>query len=98
MKKVFLLSLTVLLAGCSMEASIENIAQTLPNPLKNLIQKAAVTGLISGSVQTGTASGDGGDSYDVQTSVGGYASGIEQTTDDNSYNVHSSVQGGLITN
>ncbi|WP_253696414.1 hypothetical protein ACLWBD_14510 [Bdellovibrio sp. HCB117] len=95
MKKLILLSLVVLATGCSMEASLEQLAKEVPTI--KFQDPAKTTGLVSGSTQTGTASG-GGVTYHVQSTVGNYMSGIEQTTSDNSYKVYSSVQGAIVSN
>lgn len=78
-----------------MEASLEQLTKISP-PVK-LQDPAKTTGLVSGSTQTGTATG-GGSTYYVQSTVGNYMSGIEQTTSDNSYKVYSSVQGAIVSN
>jgi len=95
MKKLTLLALMMLAtAGCSMEASLENITndiiQTLQAPAKS-------TGLVSGSTQTGTTTG-GATTYHVQSTVGNYMSGIEQQTSGGAYKVYSSVQGAIVSN
>lgn len=84
--------LTLPITGCSLEASLVHLA-----PPAELQAPAKTTGLVSGSTQTGTAIG-GGTTYFVQSTVGNYMSGIEQTTSDNSYKVYSSVQGALVSN
>ncbi|WP_374075326.1 hypothetical protein [Bdellovibrio bacteriovorus] len=96
MKKLILLSLLVVATGCSMEASLEQLAELAPAPIK-FQDPAKTTGLVSGSTQTGTATG-GGVTYHVQSTVGNYMSGIEQTTSDNTYKVYSSVQGAIVSN
>lgn len=96
MKKLILLSLLVVATGCSMEASLEQLAELAPEPIK-FQDPAKTTGLVSGSTQTGTATG-GGVTYHVQSTVGNYMSGIEQTTSDNTYKVYSSVQGAIVSN
>ncbi|KYG68380.1 hypothetical protein AZI87_03780 [Bdellovibrio bacteriovorus] len=78
-----------------MEASLEQLAKEVPTI--KFQDPAKTTGLVSGSTQTGTASG-GGVTYHVQSTVGNYMSGIEQTTSDNSYKVYSSVQGAIVSN
>lgn len=75
-----------------MEASLSPIVSDLPS----LSDPAKTTGLVSGSSQTGTASG-GSVTYGVQSTVGNFVSEIEQTTADKSYKVYSSVQGALIS-
>ncbi|WII73180.1 hypothetical protein QJS83_04745 [Bdellovibrio sp. 22V] len=94
MKKLILLSLVVLATGCSMEASLQNLSELSPIKFQD---PAKTTGLVSGSTQTGTATG-GGVTYHVQSTVGNYMSGIEQTTSDNTYKVYSSVQGAIVSN
>ncbi|WP_295904664.1 hypothetical protein [uncultured Bdellovibrio sp.] len=97
MKKLILLSsLLAFATGCSMDASLEQLAKNLPAPIK-FQDPAKTTGLVSGSTQTGTATG-GGVTYHVQSTVGNYMSGIEQTTSDNTYKVYSSVQGAIVSN
>ena len=92
MKKLTLLALLIMAtAGCSMEASLENITDTITEALKS---PAKSTGLVSGSTQTGTTTG-GGTVYHVQSTVGNYMSGIEQKTSDGAYIVNSSVQGAI---
>lgn len=96
MKKLLVisvLSVAIFATGCSMDVTLEQLTQ----PITNLIQKSRMSGLTSGSTQTGTATGSDGVTYSVQTTVGSYMSDMEQTTDDNSYKVYSSVQGGLVT-
>ncbi|WP_415063246.1 hypothetical protein [Bdellovibrio sp.] len=95
MKKLMILSITLLLAtGCSMEASLQQLSSAVATKFQD---PAKATGLVSGSTQTGTASG-GGVTYHVQSTVGNYMSGIEQTTTDNTYKVYSSVQGAIVSN
>ncbi len=97
MKKLALLGLMILAtAGCSMDASLMDIAKSVPTV--KFQDPAKTTGLVSGSTQTGTASGGGGATYHVQSTVGSYMSGIEQTTSDGSYKVYSSVQGAIVSN
>ncbi|KHD89166.1 MAG: hypothetical protein OM95_04930 [Bdellovibrio sp. ArHS] len=79
-----------------MEATLEQLAKEVPAPIK-FQDPAKTTGLVSGSTQTGTASGNGV-TYHVQSTVGNYMSGIEQTTSDNTYKVYSSVQGAIVSN
>lgn len=99
MKKIILASLLVLVtAGCSMDASLEQLQEEVVAPIVKMMDPAKTTGLVSGSTQTGTASGGGGATYFVQSTVGNYMSGIEQTTSDNSYKVYSSVQGAIVSN
>lgn len=74
-----------------MEASLEQLTK-----VAETFQSAKTTGLVSGSTQTGTATGNG-TTYLVQSTVGNYMSGIEQTTTDNSYRVYSSVQGAIVS-
>lgn len=93
LKWTALSSLMILLSGCSMEASIESL--TKDSPIK-MQEPAKPIGLVSGSTQMGTATG-GGVTYHVQSSAGGYTSGIEQKTSDNSYKIYSSVQGALVS-
>ncbi|MDG0815492.1 hypothetical protein [Bdellovibrio svalbardensis] len=95
-KLLFLALMAVTTAGCSMDASLESLTKNIP-ALK-FQDPAKTTGLVSGSTQTGTASGGGGATYHVQSSVGNYMSGIEQTTSDGSYKVYSSVQGAIVSN
>lgn len=78
-----------------MDAAIEELSVSI-EPITRLVQKSRITGLTSGSTQTGTASGNGV-TYQVQTTVGNYLSDMEQTTEDHSYKVFSSVQGSLVT-
>ncbi|WP_413612352.1 hypothetical protein [Bdellovibrio sp. HCB-110] len=93
--KLILLLLLAILTGCSLEASLEQLAGEAA-PIK-LQDPAKTTGLVSGSTQTGTATG-GGVTYHVQSTVGNYLSEMEQTTTDNSYKVYSSVQGAIVSN
>ncbi|AFY02864.1 hypothetical protein [Bdellovibrio bacteriovorus] len=79
-----------------MEASLEQLAEVAPPPIK-FQDPAKTTGLVSGSTQTGTATG-GGVTYHVQSTVGNYMSGIEQKTADDTYKVYSSVQGAIVSN
>lgn len=93
MKKLLVVSALVLLtAGCSMEASLEQLTEIADK----FMDPAKTTGLVSGSTQTGTATG-GGVTYYVQSTVGNYMSGIEQSTSDGSYKVYSSVQGAIVS-
>jgi hypothetical protein len=95
MKKITLLALMMLAtAGCSMEASLENITNEIVETLK---APAKSTGLVSGSTQTGTTTG-GATTYRVQSTVGNYMSGIEQQTSGGTYKVYSSVQGAIVSN
>lgn len=99
MKKLLVisvLSVVIFATGCSMDVTLEQLSEVTA-PITNLIQKSRMSGLTSGSTQTGTATGSDGVTYSVQTTVGSYMSAMEQTTDDNSYKVYSSVQGGLVT-
>lgn len=75
-----------------MEANIQSVA-TSPSTIFNM---SKTSGLVSGSTQTGTATG-GGTTYFVQSSVGSYMSGIDQQTTDGQYRVYSSVQGALVS-
>lgn len=76
-----------------MDASIEQLTA----PLTNLVQKTRMAGLTSGSTQSGVAKDSSGAiTYQVQTTVGSYMSDMEQTTDDKSYKIFSSVQGSLV--
>lgn len=84
---------SLLLAGCSMDASLLSLNSALPNVADPFTSTAKTTGLVSGSQQTGTT--DTGN-YIVQSSLGSYISGMKQTTTDNEYVVYSSVQGSLI--
>jgi hypothetical protein len=81
------------MGGCSLDASLTDLAKA---PQFMFESSAKTTGLISGSSQAGTATG-GGVTYYMQSTVGSYTSGIEQTTDDNAYKVYSSVQGAIIS-
>ncbi|MGZ3770739.1 MAG: hypothetical protein ACXVCP_06150 [Bdellovibrio sp.] len=95
MKKIFVASVLAMMflnAGCSMDVTLDQLSQ----PISKFLSKTRMTGLTSGSTQTGTASG-GGVTYNVQTTVGSYMSDMEQSTNDGSYKVYSSVQGGLVT-
>lgn len=94
MKRILLISLLLMATGCSLDASLEQLTSELPIKFQD---PAKTTGLVSGSTQTGTASG-GGVTYHVQSTVGSYMSGIEQTTSDGSYKVYSSVQGAIVSN
>ncbi|UXR64374.1 hypothetical protein EZJ49_14995 [Bdellovibrio bacteriovorus] len=94
MKWIVLASLLILASGCSMDASLEQISENSPIKFQD---PAKTTGLVSGSTQTGTATG-GGVTYHVQSTVGNYMSGIEQTTADKTYKVYSSVQGAIVSN
>lgn len=94
MKWIVLASLMTLATGCSMDASLEQISVNSPIKFQD---PAKTTGLVSGSTQTGTATG-GGVTYHVQSTVGNYMSGIEQTTADKTYKVYSSVQGAIVSN
>ncbi len=94
MKKLILLSIVVLATGCSMEASLQQLSEVSPIKFQD---PAKTTGLVSGSTQTGTATGNGV-TYHVQSTVGNYMSGIEQGTSDGSYKVYSSVQGAIVSN
>ncbi len=95
MKILIILSATLMfVTGCSMEASLHQLTSETPIKFQD---PAKATGLVSGSTQTGTASG-GGVTYHVQSTVGNYMSGIEQTTTDNTYKVYSSVQGAIVSN
>ncbi|XGC80313.1 hypothetical protein ACES2L_13355 [Bdellovibrio bacteriovorus] len=98
MKKLILSSLLVLTTGCSMDATLEAIEESVVEPIVKMMDPAKTTGLVSGSTQTGTASGGGGSTYYVQSTVGNYMSGIEQNTSDGSYKVYSSVQGAIVSN
>lgn len=96
MKKLTIFALLIFAtAGCSIDASLENLTAAIPIKFQD---PAKTTGLVSGSTQTGIASGGGGASYHVQSTVGSYMSGIEQTTSDGSYKVYSSVQGAIVSN
>ena len=92
MKHLLALCMLLFATGCSMEASLESMTESVIK----FMDPAKTTGLVSGSTQTGTASG-GGVTYQVQTTVGSYMSGIEQTTSDGSYKVYSSVQGAIVS-
>lgn len=93
MKRIlFVLGILTLATGCSMEASLESLTEIADK----FMDPAKTTGLVSGSTQTGTATG-GGVTYYVQSTVGNYMSGIEQGTTDNSYKVYSSVQGAIVS-
>ncbi|MFM6928057.1 MAG: hypothetical protein ACKOX6_06300 [Bdellovibrio sp.] len=95
MKKLTLLALTMLAtAGCSMEASLENITNEIVEVMK---APAKSTGLVSGSTQSGVTTG-GPTTYRVQSTVGNYMSGIEQQTSGGAYKVYSSVQGAIVSN
>ena len=95
MRKLALAALMLLATGCSMDATLQSLTNSVATKLQD---PAKTTGLVSGSTQTGTASGGGGNSYKVQSTVGSYMSGIEQTTSDGSYKVYSSVQGAIVSN
>lgn len=94
--RLFFLALSLLATGCSMDASLQQLTQ-IADPVIKFLDPAKSTGLVSGSTQTGAASG-GGVTYQVQSSVGNYTSGIEQKTSDGSYKVYSSVQGAIVSN
>ena len=97
MKRLLILFVLVLSTGCSMEASLESITDAV----ESFLDPAKTTGLVSGSTQTGTATCASapcdGVTYTVQSTVGNYMSGIEQTTTDSSYKVYSSVQGAIVS-
>ncbi|WP_246845133.1 hypothetical protein [Bdellovibrio sp. NC01] len=97
MMRIALLGMMILATGCSMDATLQSLAQN-PGSVIKAQDPAKTTGLVSGSTQTGTASGGGGATYQVQSTVGSYMSGIEQTTSDGSYKVYSSVQGAIVSN
>lgn len=96
MKRLAILALMVLATGCSMDASLMDIGK-VAGPITKMQDPAKTTGLVSGSTQTGTTTG-GGTVYHVQSTVGSYMSGIEQTTSDGTYKVYSSVQGAIVSN
>lgn len=77
-----------------MDVSLEQL--TSKSPVK--FESAKLAGLISGSSQIGTATGSGGATYTVQSTVGNYISSMEQSTSDGSYKIYSSVQGSIISN
>ena len=87
-RKIFFISLMLVMSGCSLEASIDTLS-SLPTDVISGVT-SATKGLISGSNQAGTAG-----EYRVQSSVGSYKSEIQQVTDDGSYYVRGSVQGAL---
>lgn len=97
MKRLLILSVLVLSTGCSMEASLESLTEAV----ETFLDPAKTTGLVSGSTQTGTATcvvgPCDGVTYQVQSTVGNYMSGIEQGTTDNTYKVYSSVQGAIVS-
>jgi hypothetical protein len=93
-KLVFSLVTLLATAGCSLDASIQNLSKGVTSIMQ---APAKATGLVSGSTQIGTA-GSGATTYKVQSTVGNYMSGIEQSTADGSYKVYSSVQGALVSN
>ena len=95
MKKLALAALMLLATGCSMDATLQSLTN---NTVVKAQDPAKTTGLVSGSTQTGTASGGGGNTYKVQSTVGSYMSGIEQSTSDGTYKVYSSVQGAIVSN
>ena len=94
MRKMIFLLLSLLITGCSMDASLQQI--TASTIVIKSLDGLGITGLAAGSKQTATASGGGGNTYTVESSVGTAGSGsMNQATTDGSYKVFSSVQGVL---
>ena len=89
---VILAAVALFSAGCSLDASLQNISETV-----KFQDPAKTTGLVSGSTQTGTATGSGV-TYHVQSTIGNYVSGMSQKTSDGKYTVYSSVQGAIVSN
>lgn len=90
MKKILVLGLTVLITGCSLDASLQKLMKFDKN--FDMLQSVKTTGLVGGSQQ---ASGTTNGKYFVQSTIGGAMSTIKQTTVNGNYTVISSVQGTL---
>lgn len=74
--------------GCSLDASLEQISKgTTP-----IMQKAQLTGFVSGSSQGVPTAGG----YRVEASTGNYTNQL-QTTTSSGYKVFVSVQGNIIS-
>lgn len=102
MKKLALLALMIFATGCSMDASLMDLGKV--GSIIKMQDPAKTTGLVSGSTQTGTATGTDGAghtvTYKVQSTVGSYMSAgqVNQTTSDGTYRVYSSVQLAIVGN
>jgi hypothetical protein len=75
--------------GCSLDASLEQISKDVVEPL---LQKAQLTGFISGSSQGKVTSGG----YRVESSTGNYTNKLQATTS-GGYKVFVSVQGNIVS-
>ena len=99
MKILALFFVMISVSACSMDASLMNLSTV--DPTTKTQDPAKMTGLVSGSTQIGVGKDPTGVStqtYRVQSTVGNYMSGIEQTTTDHSYRIYSSVQGAIVSN
>ncbi|WP_413944017.1 hypothetical protein [Bdellovibrio sp. HCB-162] len=80
------------LTGCSMEASLEQLAGEVKPPEVKL-QKGQLTGFVSGSSQaTPTSNG-----YTVESATGNYTNKLSAKTN-GGYKVFISVQGNIVSN
>jgi hypothetical protein len=94
MKYTIFFLLSIFVTGCSLEASISSLVGGSPAVQ---LEGVKTSGLVSGSTQTGIASGSGGASYNVHGTVGSYMSGIDARTSDGSYTIYGSVQGAIVS-
>lgn len=81
-----------LLAGCSMEASLEQLSGNVVPPEVRL-QKAQLTGFVSGTSQGAPTAGG----YHVESATGNYTNKLSAQTN-GGYKVFISVQGNIVSN
>ncbi|WII73598.1 hypothetical protein QJS83_06895 [Bdellovibrio sp. 22V] len=79
------------LAGCSMEVSLEQLAEGMAPEVK--MQKAQLTGFVSGS----SAAAPTGNGYSVESATGNYTNKLSAKTN-GGYKVFISVQGNIVSN
>jgi hypothetical protein len=87
---IFLIGISTLLQACSIDAKLKSLNKASTGVVI-VANTAKTTGLVSGSQQTGTATGG----YVVQSSLGSYISGMKTSTG-GGYTVYSSIQGSLV--
>lgn len=83
--------ISLILTGCSFEASLLDLNASRKN-------YGTATGLSSGSMHDAKAISTQGKVYNVQSSLGSYLSEMEQSSTNGKYRVYNSMQGVLISN
>ncbi len=97
MKKTTTLSLallgSLLLSGCSMDASLEDLTDAVVDGPVISVQKAQLTGFVSGNSNAAPTPGG----YMVESATGNYTNKLSASTN-GGYKVFISVQGNIVSN